>query len=113
MTTKKTFSIALAVLALTGAVFAWRAATRPDCPGKIVCPLTGEIICADQCPARAKAAVGSGAPACASTDSTETADHGMSDSGAATARGASDSTKVTADGTGDAHAIPACCKKAP
>ncbi|HYE60710.1 MAG TPA: hypothetical protein VD997_01830 [Phycisphaerales bacterium] len=25
---------------------------RPDCPGKIVCPLTGETICADQCPAR-------------------------------------------------------------
>ncbi len=27
------------------------AAERPDCPGKIVCPLTGELICADQCPA--------------------------------------------------------------
>lgn len=25
-------------------------AERPDCPGKIVCPLTGELICADQCP---------------------------------------------------------------
>jgi hypothetical protein len=23
---------------------------REDCPGKIVCPLTGEVICADQCP---------------------------------------------------------------
>jgi hypothetical protein len=23
---------------------------RPDCPGKIVCPLTGDVICADQCP---------------------------------------------------------------
>lgn len=22
----------------------------PDCPGKIVCPLTGELICKDQCP---------------------------------------------------------------
>lgn len=24
---------------------------RPDCPGKIVCPLTGEIVCRDRCPA--------------------------------------------------------------
>ena len=25
---------------------------RPDCPGKIVCPLTGKLVCKDQCPAR-------------------------------------------------------------
>lgn len=29
---------------------------RPDCPGRIECPLTGELICVDQCPAGAKAA---------------------------------------------------------
>lgn len=23
---------------------------RDDCPGKIVCPLTGELVCEDQCP---------------------------------------------------------------
>ena len=23
---------------------------RPDCPGQIVCPLTGEPVCADRCP---------------------------------------------------------------
>jgi len=23
---------------------------RPDCPGKIVCPRTGELICRDRCP---------------------------------------------------------------
>lgn len=23
---------------------------RPDCPGKIVCPLTGQLVCRDQCP---------------------------------------------------------------
>ena len=23
---------------------------RADCPGKITCPLTGEVICRDQCP---------------------------------------------------------------
>ena len=27
-----------------------RQATRPDCPGKIVCPQTGELVCRDQCP---------------------------------------------------------------
>lgn len=27
--------------------------TRPDCPGKITCPLTGEQVCADRCPANA------------------------------------------------------------
>lgn len=52
MITTNSIRIALAVLALTGGVFAYRAATRPDCPGKIVCPLTGEIICADKCPAQ-------------------------------------------------------------
>lgn len=30
---------------------------REDCPGKIVCPITGELICADQCPAEAAKAV--------------------------------------------------------
>ena len=23
---------------------------RPDCPGKVICPLTGEEVCKDQCP---------------------------------------------------------------
>lgn len=23
---------------------------RPDCPGKIECPLTGELVCRDECP---------------------------------------------------------------
>lgn len=27
-------------------------ADRPDCPGKIICPLTGELICKDRCPAK-------------------------------------------------------------
>ena len=42
---------AVAIVLLGGAVFALRASTeRADCPGKIVCPLTGEVICADRCP---------------------------------------------------------------
>lgn len=24
---------------------------REDCPGKIICPITGDLICADECPA--------------------------------------------------------------
>lgn len=31
-----------------------KASTRADCPGTIVCPLTGEEICKDQCPLCAK-----------------------------------------------------------
>ena len=31
-------------------------AARPDCPGTIVCPLTGEAVCKDRCPLGATAA---------------------------------------------------------
>lgn len=39
---------------------------RPDCPGRIECPLTGELICVDQCPANAKsvASKSDDVPAC-------------------------------------------------
>lgn len=37
---------------------------RADCPGKIVCPITGELICADQCPAESGMAVASGTRSC-------------------------------------------------
>jgi hypothetical protein len=36
---------------------------RADCPGKIECPLTGEVICRDECPLDA-AAVESEVPPC-------------------------------------------------
>jgi len=29
---------------------------RQDCPGKVVCPLTGEEVCKDECPVGATAA---------------------------------------------------------
>lgn len=29
-------------------------ANRADCPGRIECPLTGELVCADRCPAQAE-----------------------------------------------------------
>ncbi len=41
---------ALALRGLGGLAFARSNADRPDCPGKIDCPMTGELICRDQCP---------------------------------------------------------------
>lgn len=46
------------LVALAGAVtlgglgLAAASSERPDCPGKIVCPMTGKLVCKDQCPAR-------------------------------------------------------------
>ncbi len=46
------------VLAVTGVLtlggIGWAAvgSERSDCPGKIVCPITGKLVCKDQCPAR-------------------------------------------------------------
>ena len=46
------------LVALVGAVtlgglgLAAASSERPDCPGKIVCPITGKLVCKDQCPAR-------------------------------------------------------------
>jgi len=44
-------SVAILTVAAFGAM-RWAAASteQPDCPGKIVCPLTGELVCRDQCP---------------------------------------------------------------
>jgi len=42
---------AVAVLTLAGCAMTVASADgRPDCPGKIICPLTGELICKDRCP---------------------------------------------------------------
>ena len=44
----------VAGLLLAGGVFAYHVSkTRANCPGKIVCPLTGQVICADECPVAA------------------------------------------------------------
>ena len=48
-----------ALLALGAGITAFATADRverPDCPGKIVCPLTGEPVCKDRCPLGATAA---------------------------------------------------------
>lgn len=41
------------VLTLGGIGWAAVSSERTDCPGKIICPLTGELICKDRCPANA------------------------------------------------------------
>ncbi|MBI4576116.1 MAG: hypothetical protein HY722_07635 [Planctomycetes bacterium] len=59
---------AAAVLALTGGLFAYELAfasgARADCPGRIVCPLTGALVCADQCPLGPDKAREDAAPTC-------------------------------------------------
>ncbi len=51
----------LGLVALVGLAVAYplaKASTkaeRSDCPGKVVCPLTGEEVCRDRCPLAAKA----------------------------------------------------------
>lgn len=54
MRTFRTLTLASAatvgLVAVAGIVFAQSRAERPDCPGKITCPQTGEIICRDKCP---------------------------------------------------------------
>lgn len=51
---RKILGMALAGLVLAGGVLAFELSTnreqRPDCPGKIVCPKSGELVCRDRCP---------------------------------------------------------------
>lgn len=55
MTRRHVLTSALGLVGLAATVVAavaWGKPTaqRADCPGKIVCPLTGELVCKDQCP---------------------------------------------------------------
>lgn len=54
--TRRTWTIAAVATGLVClaslAGFAAANSDRLDCPGKIVCPLTGKLVCKDQCPAR-------------------------------------------------------------
>lgn len=54
--TRRTWTMAAIAAGLIGvaslASFAVANSDRPDCPGKIVCPLTGKLVCKDQCSAR-------------------------------------------------------------
>ncbi len=54
---KLAFWGALAVVALSGVLaypLAFAGTQRSDCPGKVVCPLTGNEVCKDQCPLSVK-----------------------------------------------------------
>ncbi|TWT44500.1 hypothetical protein RAS1_09150 [Phycisphaerae bacterium RAS1] len=52
-----TLGLVGSVAAVLGAVaLAKPSAERTDCPGKIVCPLTGELVCEDRCPLGAQKA---------------------------------------------------------
>ena len=65
---KTTLWIATAALLLAGGVFAYNLASarahRSDCPGKIICPITGEEICRDRCPLGAAPTASETTPAC-------------------------------------------------
>lgn len=53
MTTRRMFVALLTIVgagALGAAALGPSHATRADCPGKIVCSKTGELICRDKCP---------------------------------------------------------------
>ena len=43
--------VALSLAALGGLGLASTSAGRADCPGRIICPVTGEMVCRDRCPA--------------------------------------------------------------
>lgn len=43
-------SLGAGALAFNATATAGSAPERPDCPGRITCPQTGEVICADRCP---------------------------------------------------------------
>ncbi len=71
----RTAIITLAIVALVGAGVAIAGAganadapakdpARADCPGLIECPLTGELVCADQCPLNSGAAQDETVPPC-------------------------------------------------
>jgi len=41
---------------------------RPDCPGRIECPLTGELVCVDRCPLGAGTSKAAGVRSCCQTE---------------------------------------------
>ena len=71
---RKSIWAAAVAVALGGSLGAYKLAfagaaapvdpTRPDCPGQVVCPLTGELVCRDRCPAAAASADAADVPSC-------------------------------------------------
>lgn len=58
--------LAAALTAGAGAMYraSQPATVRPDCPGRIICPLSGELVCRDRCPLDAAQAPTPAPPAC-------------------------------------------------
>ncbi len=55
----------VACVAAAGLALAAGSNSRSDCPGQIICPLTGELVCKDRCPLGAQQHVEStDLPAC-------------------------------------------------
>lgn len=44
--------------------------SRPDCPGTVVCPLTGETVCRDRCPLNAEEPKTEARPSCCAASRT-------------------------------------------
>lgn len=71
---KKLIGGAAAALVVAGGLSAYKLAyadgsgpvdpSRPDCPGQIVCPLTGELVCRDRCPAVSATPADEAVPCC-------------------------------------------------
>jgi hypothetical protein len=55
-------------LVLSSGLFAYQrgltSGQRVDCPGKIVCPLTGQLVCRDRCPLHPIPSEGGPVPKC-------------------------------------------------
>lgn len=66
----KSIALTSALLAVVtgGSVLAYGitrpSAERPDCPGTVVCPITGELVCRDECPLAKTAGATDATPAC-------------------------------------------------
>ena len=43
-------AIAVVLVGVVACSLAFASTQRADCPGKIECPLTGELVCRDKCP---------------------------------------------------------------
>ena len=56
--------VAVALCVTAAYPLALASGSRSDCPGKIVCPITGEAVCSDQCPLGDAAASDASVPSC-------------------------------------------------
>lgn len=111
---KLAFCGALAVVALSGLLaypLAVAGTQRGDCPGTIVCPLTGNEVCKDQCPLSAKKTDSTRADCPGQIECPLTGELICRDKcpAAATAKAAAVTQEVA---TTEVVDLPPCCRKA-